>query len=152
MQNLTIEPFHVIGIAKRTSNVNGQAAKEIAELWQQFMSENILEKIPNKVDPSIYSLYTEYEGDYLKPYTAMLCCKVENLNNIPDGMLGKSIVGGSYVKLSTKGDLAKGIIVDQWTRIWEMDLDRAYTADFELFGEKAQDPSNAEVDFFIAVK
>ena len=152
MQNLTIEPFHVIGIAKRTSNVNGQAAKEIAELWQQFMSENILEKIPNKVDPSIYSLYTEYEGDHLKPYTAMLCCKVENLNNIPEGMLGKSIAGGSYVKLSTKGDLAKGIIVDQWTRIWEMDLDRAYTADFELFGEKAQDPSNAEVDFFIAVK
>jgi predicted transcriptional regulator YdeE len=33
-----------------------------------------------------------------------------------------------------------------------MDLDRSYTADFEIYGEKAQNPENAEVDIFIAVK
>jgi len=30
-----------------------------------------------------------------------------------------------------------------------MDLDRAYTADFEIFGIKAQNPMDAEVDFMI---
>ncbi|MEM6629091.1 MAG: GyrI-like domain-containing protein [Bacteroidota bacterium] len=152
MQNVRIEPFHVIGIAKRTSNANGQAAKEIAELWQVFLSENIQEKIPNKVDLTVYSMYTEYEGDHLQPYTVILCCKVEHLDAIPEGMIGKSIEGGDYIRLSAKGDLAQGLIVDQWMKIWEMDLNRAYTADFEVFGEKAQDPSNAEVDFLIAIK
>ena len=33
-----------------------------------------------------------------------------------------------------------------------MDLDRSYTADFEIYDEKAQNPENAEVDIFIAVK
>ncbi len=33
-----------------------------------------------------------------------------------------------------------------------MDMDRAFTADFEVYGEKAQNPSDAEVDIFIAVK
>jgi predicted transcriptional regulator YdeE len=33
-----------------------------------------------------------------------------------------------------------------------MDLGRTFTADFEIYGEKAQDPSDAEVDILIAVK
>jgi hypothetical protein len=31
-----------------------------------------------------------------------------------------------------------------------MDLNRAFTADFEVFGEKAQNPNDAEIDFLIA--
>lgn len=152
MQNVKIEPFKVIGIAIRTTNENGQAAKAIGELWGEFMSKNILDKIPNKVDPTIYSLYTDYEGDHNKPYTAILCCKVENLDVIPKGMIGKSLEGGNYVKLTAKGDLTKGLIVNQWLKIWEMGLDRKFTADFEVFGEKAQNPNDAEIDFLIAVR
>lgn len=33
-----------------------------------------------------------------------------------------------------------------------MDLERMFTADFEVFGEKVQNPGNAEIDFLIAVK
>ncbi|MFT4644864.1 MAG: putative transcriptional regulator YdeE [Planctomycetota bacterium] len=33
-----------------------------------------------------------------------------------------------------------------------MDLDRTYTADFEIYGEKVQNPQDAEVDIMIAVK
>lgn len=151
MQKVKIEPFKMIGIAIKTTNEGQKANKEIAELWQRFMGENILEKIPNKVDYAIYSLYTEYEGDHTKPYTAILGCKVENFEEIPEGMTGKSFDGGTYIKTSVKGDLMKGLIVSHWTKIWEMDLDRAYTADFEVFGEKAQNPSDAEVDFYVAV-
>ncbi|MCH7408946.1 DeoR family transcriptional regulator [Belliella sp. DSM 111904] len=62
-------------------------------------------------------------------------------------MIGKSFDGGAYIKTSSKGDLIKGLILNHWAKIWEMNLDRAYTADFEAFGEKAQNPSDAEVDF-----
>ncbi|UZR97976.1 GyrI-like domain-containing protein [Chondrinema litorale] len=152
MQNVKIEPFNLIGIAVKTTNENNLATQEIAELWQKFMGESLLHKIPNKVDNTIYSLYTEYEGDHTQPYTAVLGCKVDNLEEVPEGMVGKNFEGGNYVKLSAKGDLSKGLIVNEWAKIWQMDLDRAFTADFEVFGEKAQNPNNAEVDFLIAIK
>lgn len=152
MEKIKIEPFQLIGIGIRTTNKNNQANSEIAELWQRFMRDNILEKIPNKIDNTIYSLYTDYEGDYTKPYTAVLGSIVKNLSDIPEGMVGKSFEGGNYVKTIAKGDLMDGLIVNHWSKIWEMPLERAFTADFEVFGEKAQNPSNAEVDFYVAIK
>jgi predicted transcriptional regulator YdeE len=152
MNRVKIEPFKIIGISVRTTNENNQAAKEIAALWGKFMNENVLEAITNKIDNTVYSIYTDYEGDQTKPYTAILGCKVDNLNTVPDGMVGKLFDGGNYVKLSAKGNLMKGLIVDKWSEIWEMDLERVFTADFEVFGVKAQNPAEAEIDFLIAVK
>ena len=150
MNKVKIEPFMIIGISVRTTNENNQAAKNIGDLWSKFMSENILGAIPNKIDSTVYSIYTDYESDHTKPYTTILGCKVSNLQSIPNGMIGKSFDGGNYVKLSAKGDLMKGLIVNKWTEIWSMDLDRVFTADFEIFGEKAQNPNDAEIDFLIA--
>lgn len=152
MQTVKIEPFKIIGISIRTTNENGQASQEIAELWQRFMSENILSKIPNKIDNAVYSLYTEYESDHTKPYTAILGCKVENLDTIPNGMVGKSFDGGTYSKTTAKGDLMQSLVVNQWSKIFEMKLDRTYDADFEIFGEKAQNPADAEVEFYVGIK
>jgi len=152
MQKIRIKPFNLVGITIRTTNENNQAAKEIAELWQRFIGENILYRIDGKVDDTIYSVYTDYEGDYTKPYTAMLGCKVNDLSEIPEGLEVRSFEGGDYMKTSAKGDLTKGLIVDHWSKIWKMDLNRAYTADFEVFGEKSQDPSNAEVEFYVGIK
>jgi predicted transcriptional regulator YdeE len=152
MEKVKIEPFKIIGIWVRTTNENNQAAKDISELWGKFMNENILNEIPNKIDNTVYAVYTDYESDHTKPYTTILCCKVDHLNNIPDGMIGRSFEGGNYVKLSAKGDLMKGVVFSKWLEIWEMDLERVFTADFEIYGEKAQNPADAEIDILIAVK
>lgn len=58
----------------------------------------------------------------------------------------------NYMKTTAKGDLAEGLIAEQWSKIWVMDLKRRYTVDFKVFGEKAQHPSDAEVDFLVTVK
>ncbi len=152
MEKITIEPFKVIGISIRTTNENGQAANEIAELWGRFMKENMLDAIPNKIDNNIYSLYTDYEGDHTQPYTAILGCRVTSLDKTPDGMAGRTFDGGNYVKITARGDLTKGLVVNEWSKIWAMDLERVFTADFEVFGEKARNPADAEIDFLIAVK
>lgn len=152
MEKSKIEPFKVIGISIRTTNENGQAVVELGELWGRFMNDNILEAIPNKVDKTVYSIYTDYEGDHTKPYTAVLGCRVTTLDNIPGGMVGRAFEGGNYVKMSAKGDLSKGLVANQWFEIWEMDLERVYTADFEIYGEKSKNPADAEIDFLIAVK
>lgn len=152
MKNIEIEAFSIIGIAVRTTNKNGHGIKDIGDLWQRFMSENIFLSIPNKIDNAIHTLYTDYESDHNGPYTTIIGCKVSDLNGIPEGMVGKKFKGGKYLKISAKGDLSAGLIANEWMKIWKSDLNRVYTADFEIYGEKAQNPTDAEVDIFIATR
>ncbi|WP_426479045.1 GyrI-like domain-containing protein [Chryseobacterium sp. CBSDS_008] len=152
MKNVRVEPFKVIGISVRTTNENGQAAKDIPLLWEKMINEDMLNSIPGKIDNTIYSIYTDYEKDHTKPYTTVLGCQVNNLDNIPEGMVGYSFDGGNYIKFTTKGDISKDLVINEWIKIWEMDLNRTFTADFEVYGEKAQNPLDAEIDIFIAVK
>ena len=147
-----MKQFKIIGISVRTTNENNKAMNDIPVLWDKFLSKNLIEKIPNKLSSEIYCVYTEYEKDYTKPYTALLGCKVENLNEIPEGMIGKEFKGGKYQKFIAKGDLTKGVVVQEWSKIWNSDLERKYTADFEVYGEKAQNPENAEVEIYAAIK
>jgi predicted transcriptional regulator YdeE len=147
-----IKSFSVIGISIRTTNENGQAEQDIPALWNKFMTERTIEKIPNKIDNTVYCIYTDYEKDHTKPYTTILGCKVENLNNIPNEMVYKTFDESEYEKFVAKGNILKGMVFGEWTKIWNSDLDRAFTADFEVYGEKAQNPEKAEVDIFVAVK
>lgn len=151
MKKHQVEPFDLIGISVRTTNKNGQGMKDIGGLWGRFFSENIPEKIPNKISSEIYTVYTDYEGDFTQPYTTIIGCKVENLGEIPEGMIGKSFEGGNYLHLTAKGDIHQGLIGNKWNEIWNSDLKRRYTADFEIYGKKAENSQDAEVDFFIAV-
>lgn len=152
METVKKEAFKIIGIKVRTTNENGQSATDIGKLWEQFMSENVVEKIPNKIDTSIFSIYTNYEKDHTKPYDTILGCKVSTLNDIPKGMIGQEFEKGSYTKFISKGNLTQGIVYETWTEIWNQDLNRIFSADFEVYGEKAKNPENAEVEIFVAIK
>ncbi|MBP6532354.1 MAG: effector binding domain-containing protein [Bacteroidia bacterium] len=152
MNTSKISKFNVIGISVRTSNENGQAAKDIPELWNKFISENMAENIPNKIDKSIYCIYSEYEKDHTRPYTTLLGCRVDNLDSIPKGMIGKTFDEATYTRILVKGNLMQGAVYNEWLKIWNSDLDRTFVADFEVYGEKAQDPTNAEVEIFVGVK
>ncbi|MBB6501034.1 GyrI-like domain-containing protein [Pedobacter cryoconitis] len=147
----SVEQFYLIGIAVRTTNENEKAATDISKLWDRFLSENMIEQIPGKIDHTVYSVYTEYEKDFTKPYTTILGCRVANLNNVPDGFKGISIEGGNYMKFTAKGKLSDYIVIQEWMKIWNSGIQRIYTADFEVYGHKTSDPENAEVDIFIAI-
>ncbi|NMM47713.1 GyrI-like domain-containing protein [Marinigracilibium pacificum] len=151
IQKVKIEPFMMIGIETRTINKGNVAKEKIGGLWQRLLNEKLIDQIPNKEDNSIYSVYCEYEGDHTKPYTTILGCKVNSLSSIPEGMVGKSFDGGTYIKSTTKGDLMEEIVINHWVNIWQSDWDRAYSADFEVYGEKAQNPKDAEVEFYVAI-
>jgi predicted transcriptional regulator YdeE len=152
MDTQKINAFSIIGIAVRTTNENNQSGKDIPTLWDKFMKEGIIEKIPSKIDNTLYCIYTDYEGDYTKPYTTILGCKVANADTIPEGMMGKILKSGNYTKYTAKGNLMQGVVFNEWTKIWNSGIERLYTADFEVYGEKAQNPTHAEVDIFIAIK
>ncbi|HFA50747.1 MAG TPA: AraC family transcriptional regulator [Bacteroidetes bacterium] len=116
------------------------------------MAEKTIEKVPNKLSEDIFCIYTNYESDHTKPYTTLLGCKVADLKNIPPGMTGLSFNKSEYKCFTAKGNLMEGAVWNKWAEIWNADIDRAFTADFEIYGENAKDPKNAEVEIFVALK
>jgi predicted transcriptional regulator YdeE len=152
MNRQSIQSFHVMGIAVRTTNENNQSATDIPALWNRFMKEAIAQKIPGKISNTLYCIYTAYEKDHTQPYTTILGCPVADLTHIPAGMKGITIAAADYTKFTASGNLMEGVVFNEWVKIWNADLGRAFTADFEVYGEKTTDPANAEVDIFVAVK
>jgi predicted transcriptional regulator YdeE len=151
MSTLKITAFNIIGIAVRTSNENGQMGIDIPALWGSFLGENLMAKIPDRTDDQIYCIYTDYEKDHTRPYTTILGCKVSTLDDIPDGMVGRAFGEANYQRFVAQGNLMEGAVFNEWTNIWNSTTPRAYTADLEVYGERSQDPINAEVDIFIAI-
>ena len=147
-----LPPFNIIGISTRTTNQNGQAAADIGQLYDKFYANNILSRIPDRLDDDLYILYTDYENDYTGAYTTIIGCKVSALNDIPKGLIGREFAGGAYQRYNVRGKLPE-VVINQWHTIWNQDdeLDRAYSVDFEVYGAKARNPENAEVELYIAV-
>ena len=148
----TVAPFKVIGVSVRTTNADAQAVMDLGALWNRFYSHRVSEQIPGKVDNDVYAIYTDYNSDHKGAYTAIIGCKVKSLANIPTGMMGKEIEGGLYRRYVAKGKMPHAVI-RQWQHIWnDANLQRTYSADFEVYGAKAGANENAEVEICIAVK
>lgn len=147
---ILLEPFQVIGIAIRTTNENLQSKQDIEMLWGRFFAENVLSQIPNKVSDTIYCIYTDYEKDHSAPYTTIIGCKVNAIENVPEGMVLKEIPATKYQVFTCVGKMPDAV-VDTWLYIWKSDIDRKYIADFEVYDEKSQDPVNAVVRTYLSV-
>lgn len=143
--------FKIIGISTETSNKDGEASAAIGALWGQFISENLLEKIPNQLDSDILCIYTDYESDYKGKYTCVLGLKVSSLDQVPAGLVGREFEGGNFQSFLAKGGLPQAI-VDTWHTIWNQDetLDRSYTYDYEVYDDRSRLGEESEVDIYIA--
>ncbi|CAN0602926.1 unnamed protein product [Ectocarpus sp. 12 AP-2014] len=152
MENVQKEGFKIIGLKVRTTNQNGQAATDIGGLWQKFISEGILDKIPNKVAVSVLSIYCNYESDHNGAYDTILGCMVSTLGQVPEGMIAQEFPKGNYAEYMAAGDLSQGVVYNAWVDIWNRDLDRTYIADFEVYGAEASNPKDATIAIFVGVK
>jgi len=150
MKTTTLSEFHIIGISVRTTNVSNKALKDIGELFGNFVGQNMMGKIPEKITEDIYCVYTDYESDYNGPYTAIVGCKVNSLDDIPTGFIGKTIPNAKYQVYKSTGKLSISL-TRTWEEIWNTDIDRRYSADFDIYGEKAKDYENAEVETYVSI-
>ncbi|WP_316735094.1 GyrI-like domain-containing protein [Pedobacter aquatilis] len=147
-----MENFKIIGISIETTNQNNQAAADLSQLWGKFYNDQVFNRIPNKESEDVYAVYTEYESDYTGKYTTIIGQRVNSLDNIPDGLVGKEIKNEKLLKYTAKGEMPQAV-VETWQEIWSEDaeLNRAYVADFEVYGAKAQQGADSEVEIFIGV-
>lgn len=145
--------FKIIGLTIRTTNQNNQAQQDLGKLWEQFFVENISDKIPNKRSGDILSVYTDYESDYTEAYTTIIGVPVTTLENIPEGLTGREFPAENFQQFTAKGAMP-GAVANTWISIWAKDetLNRKYSYDFEVYGEKSQNGDQSEVEIFIAIK
>lgn len=140
----------VIGVGRETTNANMQAVKDIGEVWEQFFANNIFERIQEKINGKTIGLYTDYQGDFTKPYNFVACCEVKEVKEMKSDLVKKVIPSGKYAKFIITGDV-KEAAGNFWAQLWGMDLNRAYTCDFEEYQNNSEDMSNQEIYIYISL-
>lgn len=145
------EKRFVIGLPILTSNK--EFLKEVPPLWEKFFRENIPEKIKNRVNSNILAVYTDYEGDYTKPFQYLIACEVKDIREVPKGLLGKEIAPAAYEVFTAKGEFPQSV-AQTWQKIWkpEVDKKRSYTTDFEIYPADFNPKTKSDVDIYIAMR
>jgi predicted transcriptional regulator YdeE len=129
--------FFIAGVAVRTINKDGRADQDIGNLWQTFTQNNMAEKLEDREGEELYCVYTDYESDHNDYYTAILGCKVSSIEYLPEGFTGKAIPGGKYRVFTPTGKFPANIKA-AWEYIWQADINRTYTADFDVYDAKGK--------------
>ena len=151
--------FSVIGIQVRTSNAKEMAGGgTIPRQWERFFKEGIADKIPNKVDSTIYAIYTNYASDHNGEYDFIIGMKVSSVSDVPPGMVAQQVPSGRFAVIaSAKGPVAQ-VVPQAWHRVYRLDDNkqlggaRAYNADFELYDQRSQNPEDSQVDLYVGLK
>lgn len=142
--------FFIAGISVRTTNKNGQSAKDIGELWTRFMDENLVEQITDRLSDDTYCAYFDYETDDRGPYTAIFGCKVESLGKIPVGFTGAAIPAGTYKIYYLSGEFP-ATIGEGWKEIWASDVKRKFTADYDFYKANPKSFEETEARIYVGI-
>ena len=148
------------GLSIRTNTQNEmtpQTAK-IKGLIEQFKNESIAEQITNRIHPGIcFAVYTDYESDEHGDYTYFIGEQVDSFEGITSHLQQLVIPPSTYQKFTTSYGPMPEVVINAWQHIWQMSPDelggkRIYVADFEVYDERASDPSKTCLDIYIGIK
>lgn len=147
--------FHIVGISARTNNANEITPQaKIPALWTSYFQQNVAGQLPTK--EVMYGLYSDYETDVNGEYAITLGVEVDADNKVPDGLVVKTVPASKYLVFKSEEGAMPEIVIKAWQNIWtwfaNSDVERTYTGDFEVYGERCNKPNEAQVDIYIAVK
>jgi CubicO group peptidase (beta-lactamase class C family)/predicted transcriptional regulator YdeE len=161
----TVEPkvvqedgFTVIGISARTTNAKEMSSEgAIGPTWNRLFQEGVLEKIPNKADPRIVAVYTDYASDRTGEYTFLLGARVTSDADVPAGMVARKVPSGKYAVFTSEKGPGPKVVPALWMKIASLPqgavgTDRVYGADFEIYDERAMDPQNLQMDVYVGIR
>ena len=140
--------MNIVGLQVRTSNEDGRGAKDLGQLWEDFLQRTDILGLPERVDSLIYCIYTDYESNYTGEYTAVIGVEVKGEVQVPTQAVSRVFEGGKYEIFVAKGAMPQAV-VETWQHIWanEAQLHRTYLYDYEVYGLKEN-----EVSIFIGIR
>lgn len=151
----------LVGLTARTNNKNemNPESSKIGALAGAYWGNQVANDIQHRSKPDItYAVYTDFESDEHGDYTYFIGEKVDSLQ---DQDLEKfktiTIPASDYTKFTTESGKMPEVVISAWQEIWAMkEKDfggkRKYIADFEVYDERATDPSNTIIDIYIGVE
>ncbi|MBS9523247.1 effector binding domain-containing protein [Litoribacter ruber] len=150
---VNIKSFPVIGLATKcvSHDVDSDFFENCDEIWKKFVTGGYSEAIPNKVNDNIIAAYFNFEGDSTKPFEFLVGCQVTHVDEIPEGMQTFEMDHGPYLKVRSHEKIPECHSA-AWKEIWESDIDRKYSTDFEVYSSEIQDWRNAEMDIYIGIE
>src|SRR4029078_11678261 len=101
MNEFVLEEVRLIGLSlkTKTTNENAQSAIDCGNLWQEFDKGNYAYRIPGRLSDEVLAVYYNYEGDYTKPFSYFIGCKVNMDAEVPAGLQSLVIPKGTYQKI-----------------------------------------------------
>ena len=122
----------------------------IGKLWQEFAKGDFSNKIPEMTRGIILSVYTNYLHKDHSAYTIYVGCKVSEELAVVPGLGRVEVPGSTFAMFLARGPMPQSVS-DAWQQINAKNLDRAYRADYDIYGPKSQNHSNSEVEIFVSV-
>lgn len=113
----TITEKNIYGKKVRTNNGNPDV---ILNLWGEFSRLN--------VKGDVYAVYSNYASDFTGDYDLHIGTE-ENVTNESN----VTIPAGNYYVIDVD-PTTENAVYNAWVEIWGSDLQRAYTTDFEFYG------------------
>lgn len=141
---VNLEQKIIVGVSAITSNNDPKMSEVIAGLWVKLYEGGVHSMIRNKVNEYAIGLYSDYSNDQ---YCVTAGNEVSKADN--DQLTVKIISAGKYAKFSIHGHMEKAV-AKAWGEIWQMDLDRSFTGDFEEYLNS--DWENTYIDIYISLK
>lgn len=148
----------LVGVSIRTTNAEEMGPSgRLPGLWEAYFNSNLTSKRGINNPDLIYALYTDYESDVTGAYTVVIGHEVSDdgppvENNDKYAVIPES----KYMVFTSKKGPVYEVVAQAWADIWayfrESPDARAYTGDFELYDSRNFDPTNTEVQIYIAVK
>ncbi|MBA3028742.1 MAG: helix-turn-helix domain-containing protein [Desulfobacteraceae bacterium] len=150
---ITKNEFKVIGMRYFGDNQKN----EIKQLWDAFLPEE--ENIKNRVNPTIgYGICYPVEGpDSVSAFEYLAAVEVSTLDEIAEGMVGRTIPAQKYAVFSHKGSVDKiGDTYQAIYAIWQpkSGYELIKAPDFEYYDERFRpdQPEISELDIYIPVQ
>lgn len=141
---VTLEEKKIVGVSAKTGNQDPQMSTIIGSLWEKLYQGGVYPTIKNKVNEYAIGLYSDYTED---TYLVTVGTEVSLADN--NEFTTKVIPAGKYAKFMLEGNM-ETIVGEAWGAIWQENLDRTFTGDFEEYLNS--DMINARVAIYIAIR
>lgn len=150
--------FVASGLMVRTTNAEEVDPRQarIGRVWQQFYRDGVaIELSANAENGRVVGVYTQYENGSKGHYTLLAGVQLRRGGPVPAGYEAVKVSTGEYIVFKAPGYGSK-LMSACWAAIWDFfsrgehelagRYERAFTADFELYG----DPDG--VSIYVSVK
>jgi predicted DNA-binding transcriptional regulator YafY/predicted transcriptional regulator YdeE len=151
MKNVKINAKKYAGITKNIKSFDENFIQIIQAAWDEFSNNQIFEKISNKLGYDVVCIYEYIDNNPKNGCNLLIGTEVSSLEGISEELSKMEIPGGNYIQFISKGDITKGSVGETWNEIMQSNLDQNFTYDIEVYGKKAKNMQDAEVDIYISV-